>query len=94
MKKQIKPVIETCDAGHQFARLADHPKSGAGYRCPHCMSMGLDKARQQLDRASFVILICQSTLMLGYDESSGTYDLASINWVHKHLHTYLAKSGA
>lgn len=37
-------VIDTCDQGHKFAKLADHPLRNGIARCPHCMAAGLDTA--------------------------------------------------
>lgn len=43
-------VIDTCDFGHKFAKLPDHPKGPHGnWQCPYCMSIGLTKARQSLE---------------------------------------------
>lgn len=36
-----EPVIETCDMGHMFAKLPDHPKNSMGHAaCPHCLVEG------------------------------------------------------
>ena len=44
------PVIDTCDQGHQFAKLEDHPLNDQGQaRCPHCLSLGFDKKTKELD---------------------------------------------
>ena len=41
------PVIDSCDQGHQFAKLNDHPVNSEGRpRCPHCLAIGLDRSRQ------------------------------------------------
>lgn len=46
---QPEPVIDTCDHGHMYAKLPDHPRDNAGNsRCPHCMSIGLDLARKEI----------------------------------------------
>lgn len=42
-------VIETCDFGHKFAKLPDHPKKDGLARCPHCMASGLDAVRKEVD---------------------------------------------
>lgn len=40
------PVIDTCDeGGHRFAKLPNHPMRDGRPRCPHCMAVGLDRAR-------------------------------------------------
>jgi hypothetical protein len=39
------PVVDTCDLGHKFAKLPDHPYKDGIARCPHCMAIGLDSAR-------------------------------------------------
>lgn len=45
----LVPVIETCDRGHTYAYLSDHPRGSDGMkRCPHCMSIGLDRAREEI----------------------------------------------
>lgn len=36
-------VIDTCDHGHKFAKLPDHPTKDGKARCPNCMAIGLDK---------------------------------------------------
>ncbi|MNP89127.1 hypothetical protein D3C85_15280 [compost metagenome] len=41
------PVIDTCNLGHKFAKLHDHPLKDGAPRCPHCMAMGLDSIRSQ-----------------------------------------------
>lgn len=38
----IIPSIETCDYGHRFGFLPDHPRKDGLKRCPHCMAIGLD----------------------------------------------------
>lgn len=43
------PVIDTCDLGHKFAKLPDHPTKDGKSRCPICMSNGLDHARKKYD---------------------------------------------
>lgn len=41
------PIIETChENGHRYAKLADHPMRNGSPRCPHCMAIGLDRARE------------------------------------------------
>lgn len=44
------PVIDTCDQGHKFAKLPDHPKRDGISRCPYCMAIGLDGAREEIKR--------------------------------------------
>lgn len=44
-KPHNAPSIDTCDLGHKFAKLADHPKKDGVARCPHCMATGLDSER-------------------------------------------------
>ena len=42
-------VIDTCDeGGHKYAKLPDHPMRQGIPRCPHCMAIGLDRARSEL----------------------------------------------
>jgi len=36
-------LIDTCDFGHKFAKLSDHPMRDGNPRCPHCMAIGLDR---------------------------------------------------
>ena len=44
-------IIETCDVSHHFAALPDHPRNKDGdFRCPHCLSEGLDKALDDMVR--------------------------------------------
>lgn len=45
----VQAVIETCDFGHKFAKLPDHPKKDGLARCPHCMASGLDALRKEVD---------------------------------------------
>lgn len=40
-------VIDTCDSGHRFAKLSDHPMRDGKARCPHCLAIGLDAARSE-----------------------------------------------
>lgn len=41
-------LIETCDQGHKFIKLPDHPKHDGMARCPYCMATGLDAAREEI----------------------------------------------
>ena len=41
------PVIDTCDLGHKFAKLPDHPTRNGLARCPHCLVLGLATARAE-----------------------------------------------
>ena len=43
-RKQI--VIDTCDLGHKFAKLPDHPTKDGRPRCPYCMAIGIDARRE------------------------------------------------
>lgn len=53
---QFNPIIDTCDFGHNYAKLPDHPKDTSGRpRCPVCMSSGLDGARVELKEAQSMI---------------------------------------
>lgn len=38
-------TIDTCDFGHKFAKLPDHPQKNNQARCPYCMAEGLDALR-------------------------------------------------
>lgn len=38
-------TIDTCDFGHKFAKLADHP----GNSCVHCLKIGLESARAEAE---------------------------------------------
>lgn len=40
-------IIETCEFGHKFAKLPDHPTKDGVARCPHCMAEGLDRIRKR-----------------------------------------------
>lgn len=42
------PVIDTCDQGHKFSKLPDHPLHDGQARCPHCMEIWLNNAELQL----------------------------------------------
>lgn len=54
--QKFNPVIDTCDFGHNYAKLPDHPKDTSGRpRCPICMSNGLDGARTELKEAESMI---------------------------------------
>lgn len=47
---KFDPVIDECDSGHKFAKLKDHPVSDDGRpRCPYCMSIGIDKLKQEVE---------------------------------------------
>lgn len=41
-------LIETCDQGHKFIKLPDHPKHDGMARCPYCMATELDAAREEI----------------------------------------------
>ena len=45
-----EPVIDTCEMGHQFAKLPDHPRRDGAARCPHCMAEGLDVRAAENER--------------------------------------------
>lgn len=47
---QSPVVIDTCEQGHSFPKLHDHPKRDGMSRCPHCMAAGLDAAREEIKR--------------------------------------------
>lgn len=47
-------VIETCDHGHRYAKLPDHPRRDGKPRCPHCLAIGLDAARARSEAPSRV----------------------------------------
>lgn len=47
---EAERLIETCEYGHKFVKLPDHPRTDMGARCPYCMSIGLDAARAERDR--------------------------------------------
>lgn len=50
LRKENRSVIEMCDEGqHTFVKLPDHPTRNGHARCPHCMAIGLDKLRHQLE---------------------------------------------
>jgi len=51
VKPRIEAVIDTCDLGHVFAKVAGyHPHTSDGKpRCPNCMAQGLDAARKKPD---------------------------------------------
>lgn len=46
----FNPVIDQCESGHYFAKLENHPLQSDRKtpRCPHCMAIGLTKAREEL----------------------------------------------
>lgn len=45
-----RAVIDTCDQGHRFAKLPDHPTQNAGQaRCPHCLVQGMQAVRDERD---------------------------------------------
>jgi len=35
--------IDTCPAGHKFAKLPDHPLKDGTPRCPHCMAQEIEE---------------------------------------------------
>ena len=48
-EREKLPVIETCDRGHRFGFLPDHPRDSGGLkRCPHCLAIGLDAERARV----------------------------------------------
>ena len=40
-------VIDTCDNGHKFAKLPDHPVKDGKARCPNCLAIGFDKLKAE-----------------------------------------------
>lgn len=52
-------IIDSCDQGHRFAALPDHPTKDGRARCPHCMVFGLrrlEDAERLQDRMMAAIL--------------------------------------
>jgi hypothetical protein len=46
---KVSAIIDTCNLGHQYAKLSDHPVDTLGnFRCPHCLAAGLDGARARI----------------------------------------------
>lgn len=45
-----EPVIETCDIGHNFAKLHNHPQRHGLSRCPYCLAEGLDSVRKEREQ--------------------------------------------
>lgn len=46
----FNPVIDTCDSGHKFAKLKDHPVNNLNQpRCPQCLSSGYDRLVRRLN---------------------------------------------
>lgn len=51
------PIVDTCELGHKFGKLPDHPKDKDGHvRCPHCLVQGLDIATKEVSRLEDVVL--------------------------------------
>jgi hypothetical protein len=44
-----KRVLETCEHGHDFVYLADHPVADGRKRCPHCLAIGKDRQRDHIE---------------------------------------------
>jgi hypothetical protein len=44
-----KAVADTCDSGHTFVRLPDHPTRDGRPRCPHCLAIGFDNFRKEIE---------------------------------------------
>lgn len=61
-KLQAAPIIETCDNGHKYGKLPDHPAKWGLSRCPHCMAKGKDILQERLqaaqDRENGILEIC------------------------------------
>ena len=57
-------VIDTCDQGHKFAKLPDHPRRDGLARCPHCMAIGLDAATAERDAAHNELSLFRSNASL------------------------------
>lgn len=47
-KNKVDVTIDTCDHGHNFAKLPDHPVKDGKARCPYCLSVGFDAFSNQL----------------------------------------------
>ena len=41
----FNPVIDTCDHGHKFAKLKDHPTHEGRPHCPHCLALFFQSKR-------------------------------------------------
>ena len=48
-------LMGTCEMGHKFGMLADHPERDGVARCPHCMAIGLDAIRLDYERLRSVV---------------------------------------
>lgn len=46
-KEKFTSVIDTCDFGHKFAKLKDHPTRDGKARCPQCLASELDGLRAE-----------------------------------------------
>jgi DNA-directed RNA polymerase subunit alpha len=44
----MESEIDTCPLGHTFAKLPDHPTKDGKPRCPHCMSIAIEKNTREL----------------------------------------------
>lgn len=42
LNRQLALCVETCDNGHVFLPMTDHPRRDNKYRCPHCLAQGFD----------------------------------------------------
>lgn len=72
--------IETCNLGHRFYFMEDHPKKDGAKRCPHCMVMGLDDAREALKKAEASAWneVIETAAMVCDSKSQYAYDLAEM----------------
>lgn len=47
---RFEPVIDTCHAGHNYAKLKDHPRNQHGdLICPHCVVNGKNRLQKMFD---------------------------------------------
>ena len=67
----FNPIIDTCEQGHNFAKLPDHPERDGISRCPYCMAIGLGSAREEikrLERRPGVTTYAEAITWLGSEE--------------------------
>lgn len=96
------PTIDTCDLGHRFAKLPDHPTREGLPCCPHCMKEGLLGARaevvmlrESLDDTMGKLVDAAKKLDRGkiYDLEQGLNALAAhVERITEAIHALIAES--
>lgn len=77
-KLKVDAIIDTCDHGHRFAKLDDHPRNS----CVHCLRIGLARARAEVERlgeqGGTLVEALEAMLAVRVIEADVNYGLACV----------------